>query len=62
MERAKMNFEFTFEFYPQSANAYDSMAVYYERNGDKDNAIKFVTKVYEISGLDLYKQKIEKLK
>lgn len=62
MERAKMYFEFTIEFYPQSSNAYDSMADYYERNDDKDNAIKFVTKAYEISGLDLYKQKIEKLK
>ena len=62
MERAKVYFELTIEFYPNSPNSYDSMADYYERNGDNDNAIKFVTKAYELSGDDSYKERIEKLK
>jgi predicted alpha/beta superfamily hydrolase len=62
MERAKTYFELTIEYYPNSPNSYDSMADYYERNGDNDNAIKFVTKAYEISGGDSYKERIEALK
>ena len=62
MKRAKMYFEFGIEFYPNSANSYDSMADYYERNGDNDNALKFVTKAYEISNDDYYKERIEALK
>jgi|FLOH01.1.fsa_nt_gi predicted alpha/beta superfamily hydrolase len=62
MERAKMYFELTIEYYPNSPNSYDSMADYYERNGDNDNAIKFVTKAYKISGDDSYKERIEALK
>jgi hypothetical protein len=61
METAKMYFEFCIEFYPNSANSYDSMADFYERNGDYVNAIKFVTKAYEISGDDSYKKRIEAL-
>jgi len=62
MERAKMYFELSIEYYPNSPNSYDSMADYYESNGDIDNAIKFATKAYEISGDDSYKEKIEALK
>lgn len=62
MKKAKMYFEFGIEFYPNSANSYDSMADYYERNGDNDNALKFVTKAYEISNDDYYKERIEALK
>jgi len=61
-EKAKMFFEFAIEFYPSSANTYDSMADYYERNKDYNNALKFVIKAYEISGNDNYKQKMEVLK
>ncbi|MFT4800526.1 MAG: putative alpha/beta superfamily hydrolase [Flavobacteriaceae bacterium] len=62
MEKAKMYFEFCIEFYPNSANSYDSMADYYERNGDYVNAIKFMIKAYEISGENSYKERIEVLK
>jgi predicted alpha/beta superfamily hydrolase len=61
MERAKMYFELTIEFYPNSPNSYDSMADYYERNGDIDNAIKYVTKAFEISGDESYKERIKAL-
>lgn len=62
MERAKMYFELTIEYYPNSPNSYDSMADYYERNGDNENALKFVAKAYEISSDDSYKDRIEALK
>lgn len=62
MEKAKMYFDFTIKYYPESANAYDSMADYYERNGDNQSAIKFVTKAFEISKDDYYKKRIEELK
>ncbi len=62
MEKAKMFFEFAIEFYPHHPNVYDSMADYYERNGNFDNALKFLTKAFEISGDDAYQQRIEALK
>ncbi|GAB2622283.1 alpha/beta hydrolase-fold protein [Belliella aquatica] len=61
-EKSKMYFELAMEYYPESANTYDSMADYYERNGDNGNALKFVTKAFEISGDNYYKKRIESLK
>lgn len=62
LEKSKMFFEFTIEFYPNSANAYDSMADYYERNNDYKNALKFVIKAFEISGDTYHEQRIKELK
>ena len=61
-EKSKMFFEFAIEFYPNSVNVYDSMADYYEIQKDLVNALKFVTKAYEISGDSSYKKRIEELK
>jgi hypothetical protein len=61
-EKAKMYFELAMEYYPESANAYDSMAEYYEAQGDFANAIKYVTKAFELSDNDYYKKRIEGLK
>ena len=61
-EKAKMYFELAIEFYPNSSNTYDSMADYYERNEDYGNALKFVTKAYEISAQDYYQKRMETLK
>ncbi len=61
-EKSKMFFDFDIEFYPNSPNAYDSMADYYERNGDTANAIKYVSKAFEISGDNYYKDRMEALK
>ncbi|SMD45510.1 hypothetical protein SAMN00777080_4164 [Aquiflexum balticum DSM 16537] len=61
-EKAKMYFELATEYYPESANAFDSMADYYEAKGDSSNAIKYVTKAFELSGNDYYKKRIEGLK
>lgn len=62
LEKAKMYFELAMEYFPESANAFDSMADYYERKGDFTNAIKYVSKAFEISGSDYHKQRIEELK
>lgn len=61
-EKAKMYFEFTIKYYPQSDNAYDSMADYFEAQNDLVNAIKYVNKAFEISGKESYKKRIEELK
>jgi hypothetical protein len=61
-EKAKMYFELAIEYYPESANAFDSMADYYEAKGDFANAIKYVNKAFELSGSDFYKQRIEGFK
>ncbi len=62
MEKAKMFLQFAIDFYPTSANAYDSMADYYERNNDTANALQFVAKAYEISGNNYHKERMEVLK
>lgn len=61
-EKAKIYFELAMDYFPQSPNVYDSMAEYYERNKEYKKALNFVTKAYEISKSDYYKQRIEKLK
>ncbi len=62
LEKAKMYFELAIVYYPESANAYDSMADYYERISDYGNALKYVTKAFELSGSDHYKKRIDGLK
>ena len=62
LEKSKMFFEFAIEFYPDSANVYDSMADYYERNNDYKNALNYAIKAFEISGNANHKQRIENLK
>lgn len=58
-EKAKMYFELAIEYYPKSANVYDSMADYYEAQNDFVNALKNVTKAFEISGSDYHKKRME---
>jgi hypothetical protein len=61
-DKAKMFFEKYIAYYPNNADAYDAMADYYEMQEDTANALKFVTKAYELSGSDYHKERIEKLK
>jgi hypothetical protein len=61
-EKALLFFKMNIDFYPKSANAYDSMVDYYERNKEYDKALKFATKAYEISNSDYYKERMEALK
>ena len=60
-EKAKMYFELAIEYYPNSANAYDSMADYYEAQNDIANAIRFVQKAAELSDAEYYKNRIQEL-
>ncbi|MFC2090995.1 alpha/beta hydrolase-fold protein [Bacteroidota bacterium] len=62
LEKAKMYFELAIEYYPESANAYDSMADYYEAQNDIPNALRFVQKASELSDGAYYKNRIQSLK
>lgn len=61
-DKSKMFFEFAIKFYPNNANAYDSMADYYERTDDYKNALKYVIKAFEISREAYHEERIEELK
>lgn len=61
-KKSKMFFEYAIHFYPNSANVYDSMSEYFERNNDFKNALKFAKKAFEISGDPYHEEKIQKLK
>jgi uncharacterized protein len=61
MEKAKMFFEQGIQYFPQSANMYDSMADYYELKDDPKTALEFVKKAFAISGSDYHKNRIEEL-
>ena len=61
-DKALMYFQLNTEYYPDDANTYDSLADYYERQNDPENALINVTKAYEISGSDYHKKRMEDLK
>ena len=61
LEKAKMYFELAMEYYPESANSFDSMADYYESQGDFTTAVKYVNRAFELSGSDYYKQEFKDL-
>ncbi|ANQ51732.1 esterase [Flammeovirga sp. MY04] len=60
-KKAFMFFEMNIKYNPTNANAYDSMAEYYESQNDKENALKYLNKAFEISGNDFYKERIDAL-
>ena len=61
-EKAEFFFKMCIKYYPNNANNYDSLAEYYESQNDDKNALKYVTKAYEISGSNQHKERAEKLK
>lgn len=61
-ERAKLFFEMGIKYYPKSANGYDSLAEYYETQEDYANALKYITKAYELSGSETHKNRMIELK
>lgn len=61
-EKSYAFFKMCIDYYPDSANAYDSMADYYESQDDLDNALKSLNKALELSGTDYYKNRIEDLR
>lgn len=60
-DKAKMFFELATEYYPTSANAFDSLAQYYESQNDYANALKALTKAYALSGSEYHKERMEAL-
>lgn len=61
-EKAYLFFKMNIDYYPNSANGYDSMAEYYESKSNFNEALKYVTKAYELNGSDYYKERMEQLK
>jgi len=61
-EKAKLFFEMNIKYYPESANAHDSLAEYYESQEDYVNALKYVIIAFELNDSDYYKGRLEKLK
>jgi predicted alpha/beta superfamily hydrolase len=61
-EKALMFFKMNIHYYPESANAHNSMADYYETRKDYINAIKHVTKAFELSGENKYKDRVNQLR
>jgi predicted alpha/beta superfamily hydrolase len=61
-EKAFMFFEMNIKQNPKNANAYDSMAEYYESQNDEENALRYLNKAFELSGNDYYKERIKALK
>ncbi len=60
-KKAFMFFEMNIKYNPTSANAYDSMAEYYESQNNKEHALKYLNKAYELSSEGYYKKRIEAL-
>lgn len=59
--KAKMFFELCIEYYPSSANAFDSLADYYESQNDYANALKAISKAYALSASPYHKDRMEAL-
>ncbi len=62
LDKSLMYFKFATYYYPNSANAYDSLADYYAAKKEYANALKYVTKAYDLSGKDYHKKRIEEYK
>lgn len=60
--KAFLFFKMNIDYYPNSANAYDSMADYYQSQKDNVNALKYASKAYDICGSDYYKNRMEAFK
>ena len=58
-EKAKLFFEMGVKYYPKSANAFDSLAEYYESVEDYSNALKNIKIAFELSGSDTHKKRME---
>ena len=62
LEKSLAFFQLNIQYFPNSANAYDSISDYYASQNDYKNALKYVTKAYEISKIDYYKQRMEEFR
>jgi len=60
-KKSLMFFQMNIEYYPDSANAYDSIADYFVEQKDYENALKYVAKAFELSGNDRHKERIKEM-
>jgi predicted alpha/beta superfamily hydrolase len=60
-DKSKAFFEMGIQYFPESANAYDSMADFYISQNDNENALLNLRKAYGLSGSKLYLNKIKKI-
>jgi len=60
-EKSFAFFQLGINYYPESPNAYDSMADFYLSRKDNDNALLNLKKAYDLSGSESYLIKIEKI-
>ena len=59
--KSKAFFEMAIAYFPQSANAHDSMADYHISQNEKDEAVNNLKKAYELSDNEHYLTKIEEI-
>ncbi len=58
-EKSLLFFDMAIEYYPESANVYDSLADYHLSKKEYDKALENVTKAYEINAIDYYMDRID---
>lgn len=58
-ERSLAFFLLCIEYFPLSTNAYDSLADYYVAQKDFENALKYVSIAFELSGSDYHKERMQ---
>ncbi len=61
LDKSLAFFELNLEFFPTSANAYDSIADYYLAQKDSAKALEYLRKAYELSGAEYHRQRIEEM-
>ncbi len=60
-EKALLFFKMYINYYPKSANAFGSMADYYQTQNENSTALKFATKAFELDDSDYNKNRIKEL-
>ena len=57
-EKSELFFKMGVKYYPESINAMDSLAEFYESQNDAANAIKYLQKAYDLSSDETYANRI----
>jgi mannan endo-1,4-beta-mannosidase len=55
-------FQLAAEYFPESADAYNSLADFYMAQGDPENALANITRAFSLSGEESHKLRMDKLK
>lgn len=58
-EKSELFFKMGVKYYPESINAIDSLAEFYESQNDAANAIKYLQKAYDLSSDETYANRIK---